>query len=271
MPTDLYRSSEGINFSTLKYIGTGSDDYCPAMYRKAKMYPIKETDAMKLGTLVHCLLLEPDTFSKRYAILEKKLDLRKTEDKQYMIEFTEDAGGRIIVPRKPKNAKSERFSVEVAEAIAKAQMRKATFKKLMARAEIAEIELFRKCDVTGLELKGCVDLITKNGKTDLKTTSTFTFLMKKVKWDLHVDQVAFYDRLMRLPCQKSGEVIERESSSILYVETIYPYRMQLVKLNERAMANAAGRNLTRLARLAECIKHDRWPDNSDIILDYDEE
>jgi exodeoxyribonuclease VIII len=59
-----YRALPGISQSALKVIGEQS----PAAYRWQRDHPSPPSEAMVMGSLVDCLLLEPDEFDRRYVV-----------------------------------------------------------------------------------------------------------------------------------------------------------------------------------------------------------
>ena len=66
VPEADYRADPGLNASIIKH-GLGEGGSLAAM-RWAMDNPKEPTDAMDLGTLLHALVLEPDTFPDRVAI-----------------------------------------------------------------------------------------------------------------------------------------------------------------------------------------------------------
>ena len=59
LPAHIYHAGPEISKSQLDWIGAKPDG-CPALYRWNKENPPAATPAMKLGTLVHTMLLEPE-------------------------------------------------------------------------------------------------------------------------------------------------------------------------------------------------------------------
>ena len=65
-------------------------------YEVAMNEPVEETEAMILGSAIHCAILEPDCFNDRYAVLPK-IDLRTTIGKATKLKFEEDNQNKVIL------------------------------------------------------------------------------------------------------------------------------------------------------------------------------
>ncbi len=104
---DKYHRGPGISKSGLDLIDTSG-----ALYWTAKQHPREETEAMFLGTLLHALVLEPDTFNQRYIAAPKDAPRKPSDRERYAKkpspetlqrvawwdEFEQQAAGRVVVP-----------------------------------------------------------------------------------------------------------------------------------------------------------------------------
>lgn len=63
--SDLMDGSKTLSFSSLKAFKNSPADFIDYAFREKK-----QTDAMLLGTLIHCLVLEPDQFEGRYTVMD---------------------------------------------------------------------------------------------------------------------------------------------------------------------------------------------------------
>lgn len=63
--SDLMDGVKPLSFSSLKAFKNSPADFIDYVFKEKKT-----TDAMLLGTLIHCLVLEPDMFEERYAIMD---------------------------------------------------------------------------------------------------------------------------------------------------------------------------------------------------------
>ncbi len=91
-----YHRGEGLSSSDLKLIARS-----PAHYKAAKGAEPRETDAMKLGTATHTLILEPERFESEYAAAPDGLDRRRKEGKEAWAEL--EASGKVILTSEDYN------------------------------------------------------------------------------------------------------------------------------------------------------------------------
>lgn len=91
LPFDEYLKLPRLSSSALK-------DFmqAPSYYKYRKSAPMKETDAMKLGTMVHTWMLENHKFHKEYMSMPK-IDKRTKAGKELFAEYTENANGRVLM------------------------------------------------------------------------------------------------------------------------------------------------------------------------------
>ena len=85
-----YHKGPGLSSSDLKLLARS-----PLHYKTAKAIPPKETDAMRLGTAVHCAVLEPDRFEKEYAAAPEAIDRRTKAGKAHWAEL--EATGKVVL------------------------------------------------------------------------------------------------------------------------------------------------------------------------------
>ena len=94
MTFEEYRKIPKINASLIK---EGSKSVWHAWM--ALNFERKETESMKLGTAIHCAVLEPSEFNKRYAIMSDDIDKRTKEGKETFKKFEEENKGKIILKK----------------------------------------------------------------------------------------------------------------------------------------------------------------------------
>lgn len=80
-PEEVYRASPGVSQSDLKKF-----EMSPAKAVWEMEHPSKPSEAMQLGSAIHCALLEPDLFDEKY-ILKPKFDRRTKIGKQEAIDW----------------------------------------------------------------------------------------------------------------------------------------------------------------------------------------
>lgn len=92
---------------TLSYSSISAFGISPRAFIAYKVRERKETDAMLLGTIVHCLILEPDTFALRYVVgpnvdastADGKNDWAKFGMKHRLPEFEKNKAGNYVIPK----------------------------------------------------------------------------------------------------------------------------------------------------------------------------
>ncbi len=86
---------------TLSYSSISAFGISPRAFIAYKVRERKETEAMLLGTVVHCLILEPDTFADRYAV-GPNVNASTIEGKEAWAEFAKEKGVDVPVNEKGK-------------------------------------------------------------------------------------------------------------------------------------------------------------------------
>lgn len=92
---------------TLSYSSISAFDVSPRAFIAYKVRERKETDAMLLGTVVHCLILEPDTFYSRFAVgpnadastAEGKNDWARFAMTHGVAEFEKNKAKNYVIPK----------------------------------------------------------------------------------------------------------------------------------------------------------------------------
>jgi len=85
-----YHKGPGLSSSDLKLLARS-----PLHYKTAKETPHKETDAMRLGTAVHCAVLEPERFNQEYVAAPDGIDRRTKAGKAQWAEL--ETTGKIVL------------------------------------------------------------------------------------------------------------------------------------------------------------------------------
>lgn len=160
----------------------------PALYYERYLNPTaeqpKETVALVIGSAVHCAVLEPSEFGKRYAIAPK-VDKRTKDGKATYEAFVADAGDRIVIDAETATL-SERIMLSVK------RFKPAAY---LLKEGVAEKPIFWTDEDIEVDCKAKPDWITDGGIiVDLKTTEDaspagFARSVKKYRYDI---QAAFY-------------------------------------------------------------------------------
>jgi len=218
----------------------------PAHYYAEFLDPERErtpsTPTQLFGTLVHSLILEPDTFEARYAIVPEEMNKRK---KEWEIFQNEHVGKTLVSGEDYKRAKG---------------MQAAVYRNKNAAAllknGVAEKDIFAHDPETGSLIKIRPDYYIRNAGIilDIKTTidaRTEAFQRDVYKFKYHVQ-----DALYRDVADWAGYLVEK--FIFIAVEKEPPYGVALYELQPTAIE--MGRNTYRepLNRYAECVKNDMW-------------
>lgn len=243
MPADEYRRARGLSCSTF-------NGPTPAHWR----LPSKPaTAAMRLGTLAHCAVLEPEELDKRYYRLPSGLrfDSRTTAFKAAQ----EAAGDREIV--KPEEYdEALRLRDAVAANATAAQL-------LSGTADCAEVSAFAQDPETSLLMKCRPDWINPalGVLIDLKTAIT----AEPKEWGRKAAGLEYHFReaWYRQCWQMAGGfdvagfvfvVVEKESAFV----ALYELPPEAIQAGERIMRQ-------RLDTYSVCQVTGQWPGYSDLI------
>ncbi|EBG2394982.1 exonuclease VIII [Salmonella enterica subsp. enterica] len=95
IPNEAYHAGPGVSKSQLDDIAV-----CPAFYQWRKSAPVdtEKTKALDMGTALHCRLLEPDEFKKRFIIapeFNRRTTAGKEEEKAFL-ESCENSGKTVM-------------------------------------------------------------------------------------------------------------------------------------------------------------------------------
>ncbi len=212
------------------------------------------TPAMRLGTAVHTLTLEQDTFAERY-VVAPNVDRRTKAGKEEWAAFEAEAAGRELI-----SADDRATISRMAEAVWTHPAAGALL-KLKGKAE----QSFLWTDeATGLECKCRPDWLTDDGSliVDLKTTedaSPAGFRKSIANFRYHV-QAAWY-----LHGLEQATVRRPEGFIFICVEKKPPHAVAVYVADPEMWALGLDTAMRDLQRLAECHAACRWPGYSEEI------
>jgi exodeoxyribonuclease VIII len=182
----------------------------------------EETESMKLGSLVHCLILEPSQSQHRYYVAAK-IDRRTKEGKAAAVQQEIDAAGKIVI-----DMEFYRKACKVADAVfANEQVGPVLLSSL------GESEAFLSFKWSGMECKSKIDWLAICGDLiiDIKTSqnaSPESFAKSVVDYGYH-RQAAFYSEAVY---QNQG-VMPRFIFAV--VSTTEPYLCGCYELDNNAL------------------------------------
>lgn len=236
-----YAQIDAVNASTLKELANKS----PRHYQWLLSHPHEETAAMRFGTAVHAAVLEPDKFAKCYVGAPRKMDYRKTDDKQWRDEQLQS--GRIIL---------DVNDAEKIDGIVSA-IQGHPFSRDLLKGGETELTLLWTDETTGIPCKGRCDLLTGNGTilVDLKTTTDIRrneFMRKVLNYGYALSMAFYVDGL-----QAQGYNIEHVY--LLAVETSGPFDVAPYELDDNWLELGRAQYQEALEKLAACRERNVWP------------
>lgn len=242
-----YRGLKAVNWSALKNYSKS-----PAHYRAYIENPPEQTPAMLLGSALHCWVLEPKEFCKRYAVVPE-LDRRTKAGREAWTQFQDQASGKeLLTPEQLEAVRNMGAAVHGCHA-----------RNLVELCEVHEQAITWTDPVTGLACKGRLDAYSPHTGVvvDIKTTSDASprAFQRTIATYLYHGQAAFYlDGL-------NANGIRAEHFIFVAVEKEPPYGVASYACSPEMIA--AGRMLTRqyLDTHKECLDSGRWPGYLDQV------
>jgi len=206
----------------------------PAHYLASKVAPREPTNAMKLGTVVHSLILEPEKAAAEIAVMPK-FDKRTTIGKKAAEEFEEDNRGKLII---------DEAIYDRARSIAEAVHAHPVVKEGLVEGA-AEVSLF--WEQYGVACKARLDYLKGASIFDVKTCSDASpegFARQIAQFQYHV-QAAHYAHGYR-------EIVGWDLDRFVFiaVESETPYAVGVYTLDARSLQS--GRIL--MERAAEAYR-----------------
>ena len=233
----------------------------PAHYKYFLEHPEPPSDAMILGNLVDTLLLEPDLYGDRYAVLpETYVDKKTGEVKAWTM--------------KAAVCKEEKAALETSgKTLIKFDMlatANSMIEQIKTHAEIMRVIEESKKQVcviwidtdTGVKCKGLLDLLSPEGITDLKTTpdaSAKAFSSKINSFLYHVQGAMYSDGVT---ANSDGIILPYQ---FIPVETEPPHCPAIYQLEENSLLT--GREIYKhaLKIYKDCVENNSWPGYSQFI------
>ena len=248
MPDAEYRAIDAVSQSDLSLFS----QLTPREYFYRKLTGFTETPAMLLGTLVHAMVLEPETLDDHFAVFDWKDSKRTKVYRDAKLAFeTEAQGKRIIDTDLWDEAKS------IADHLKTDRNSQLLFSQKLLKEHVI---LGHKFD--GFDVKGKLDAIDleKRLVIDLKTT-TQAFddqsFQRYAASKGFLIQSAFYMDLARMEFGQDFTFV------FCCVQTKSPYLTRKIIVNPNASPDyvTEGRCLYEdaLHGLSNCKKNDNWP------------
>lgn len=276
-PEHFYRKAPGISASQVKVFGNQS----PAHYRHHFLgEPVirAESPAMLLGSMVHCLVLEPHEFDRRYLAQPepgesdlvtvpqmkqwlKERNLNQAGNKADLVEriMSHDQDAPVWSVLEEKRKQSSRKTVkpeliEQAHYMADSVLNTPEARQLLGRGE-AEVSVWGRHEETGLLLKCRPDWLREGICIDLKTcacSGPHQFTRDFLKFGYELQQAHYTATL-------NSAGIEIRAFAFIAVENEAPFVTQVYLLENKGIESAFERWNGIMKRIAECQATDHWP------------
>ena len=241
-----YKALAGVNFSSFKNFFVS-----PFHYLWSKNNAEKETDDLIVGNAIHCAILQPNLFDKKFAVAPK-VDRRKTEDKIIWNEFVEASKGKSVLT-------DEQFDLvlQCSSAIKDNKY----FKSITDKNDEIIIESAGNCEFAGSVIKGRIDLYnkTKNVIFDIKSCKdlpTRSQMSKYASNRLHYMQGFFYSEIV----MKCYDLKERPDVVFGYVHKKAPFTIGLSQFGPIYINKAHEELSSALCRFENCKANNSFPE-----------
>lgn len=240
IPFQEYRSWEGLSQSGLRHLARS-----PGHYQHYLRNPMASTPAMRFGSIVDCLVLEPDDFEQRY-LVAPEMDRRTREWKAWRDDHPA-ADREIITQDEYARALSCRAAIMLHDEAG----------RLVSESDH---QVSWRGTIDGAAVKGRADMVAQSGwwVADLKTTqdcSEHAFGRSAAAYK-YFHQAWMYSRLHELA------TVHEECTTEWYwvvVESEPPHGVAVYRASVAGLMEA-GQDVRRLLRLYHaCTKVGQWP------------
>ena len=226
----------------------------------------EETNAMRMGSGAHALLLEPQEFEKRFCVMpEFHLSPQNLREPRNKMESDED--------RRTDSKATKFYKREVAAFVAdnpdKTILGRTQYDqclraiesiwdrpKMRELVESSAKEVTVYGEICGVECKGRLDLLNKTTIADLKTTpNVHKRKFGRIFSDLNYDfKLAFYQRLVQQ--NLGGELFEVH---LITQELSGDFDNALVPVPQIVLDNAWTKVVEVMKDYKRCLETNRWP------------
>jgi len=220
----------------------------PAHFRYAADNPTEETEAMLLGTLIHCMALEPAELAGRF-VKAVDCDRRTKAGKEAWQDLQEQSKGKRLIPPGAWN---------LAERAVHSLERDVETAMWLHEARQGQIEKPLFWTRQSIGCKGRPDSVLDDGTViDVKTTSKplipHLFVSEIFRRFYHT-QAAFY---------RSGVLANGgnwRSHVLICVETLPPYAVGVFRINQEIAGDLADAKVSEwINAYRHCLERGEWP------------
>lgn len=236
---DDYHRSSAISRSSLMLMLKS-----PFHYKNQHLVEFKESKAMRIGSMVHTLTMEPHLFDDEY-VIQPNFNKRTNAGKEEFALWSESVKGKTIVE----------FS----------ELQTATSMYTSLKSDPQITELFKDCDIeksifwedkeTGLAFKARPDAWKGNIIIDLKTTkdaSKRKFMYSCLDYGYYMQAAMIKEALASI-----GQEVEQYI--IVCVENVAPYAPAVKIVDEDAMSWGYNQFRYCANMMSDCMMSGVWP------------
>ncbi len=257
----VYRSYEGYNQSYLKTVY--SDGILHAEYDRLNTQ--EETEALRIGSLFHALVLEPKTVDERYAVAPK-VDRRTKEGKQEYELFLTEAVNKSVVSDKEYLIASQMASSTIHHSLKHLHMENCDFEIAFTGRATVRYHIGEQVHGASFPIKGKLDILAHkiNGDIeirDLKSMGKLTNddVRKSAKDRLWALQSAFYTDAVY-----AGFKANKVDFVYYCTEKAAPYHTHDWQCTEEMLARGRGIYADAFMQVSEWIRKGK-PDTYDYL------
>lgn len=252
----IYRAMPGLNKSSIEKLLD-----CPLAYKLSMEQKDEPTPAMAFGTLVHSMILEPETVPSLYHVMQASATTKagKTEKAQALAE-----GKTIVSASDYERAKAMQERVKAHPAAS----------WLLGLPGHSEVSMFWEMPTEDGRTRQCkarADRIAQVGGgeilIDLKThsgaVSPSEIERTVAKFGYHRQAAWYcdgYERIAEKPCH---------GFYFIFISTTSPYMVTAGKMSDEACAIGWGDCLKAERILHECEESGKWPGYADSLIEID--
>lgn len=223
----------------------------PRLYEYRKSTPMVPTEAMNFGSLLHCLVLEPENFDRDFFRLDETQ--RPEPDKTFGSKLNK-AWKEMILEENADKILVDADMLKLAEAVARSvQIEASSF--LRADGNVFEDTILWKKD--GVEMKGKIDIRNPYFLADIKTTadSMPDKFQRKAFWEYQYHrQAAVY-----LDGDAGGIYTGEKQFFFIAVEKTAPYLVSIHEVSKAKIAEGMVQYRSLLADLKHYKEKNEWP------------
>ena len=253
---EVYHANSAISHSKLELFRRRPISYYSRFIAKTVTRP-EATEAFKIGSAAHCVVLEPATFWQRYALRPDGIDRRTKDGKAAFAEFEAANVGKTVIT---EDENDELFEIALGVQLhpLASQLLAAGKPELTWRVEPKD-SLALQCRTDWFNPDGCELSGGRPYVADLKTVESLdsdafrNFERACFSFGYH-RQAGFY---LPLITEITGSPVF--DFFFIAVEKVEPYGVAVYRLSDAAIARGQDETITDLVRLQSCIASNTWP------------